>query len=192
MFCFVIRHDTLRSLVQNLRNIRPYSGSYDKKKVLFCYSSRYSTIIGASQKKLRCFLYSLCVFLDFLAILRYLRNIQPFSDNYEKKYSVVLLFVTIFYGVLCIFSSVCFLIFRFRNDILRSLVQVEIFLSHFLYCLCVFLDFLAILEYLCNIRHFQTAMKRSKVLLCYSSQYSKAILKHLSNIQSFSSCYEKK
>ncbi|KAG5610350.1 hypothetical protein H5410_021631 [Solanum commersonii] len=59
---------------------------YKRIKVLFLYLSRYFKVIGASQKFLKHFLYCLCVFPDFSAILGNLRNIRPFAGNYEKKF----------------------------------------------------------------------------------------------------------
>ncbi|KAG5610349.1 hypothetical protein H5410_021630 [Solanum commersonii] len=112
-----------------------------RSKVLFCYSSRYSKVVGASQQKIDAFFCIVCVFLDFLVILGNLRDIRPFSGSYKKK----------------------------------SLVQVKFLLRCVLYCLCVFIDFSAILGIYMIFDHFQAVAKRSRVLFCYTSRYSKVI-----------------
>ena len=101
-YFYVIRHDIKRTLVQ-IKNIlrcfcivymcflifQPFWGINirfcnfraitKRSKFLFDYSSRYSKVIRASQKKLSYFLYCLCVLLDFWSFFRYLRNIRLFG-----------------------------------------------------------------------------------------------------------------
>lgn len=89
--------------------------------VLFSYSSQYTKVIGASWNYFVLFIYVSWVSI----ILGQCGSTEQFSSSYESTWSFILLFVMIF---------------------LRSFVQVKIILSHFKYYLCVFLDFLVILN----------------------------------------------
>ncbi|KAG5610351.1 hypothetical protein H5410_021632 [Solanum commersonii] len=91
-------------------------------------------------------------FLDFSAILRHIRNIRAITKRskvlffYSSQYSKLI-------GAITERSKVLFCI---RHDILRSLVQL-------FWGIYVIFD------------HFRAVTKRSKVLIFYSSRYSKVI-----------------
>ena len=100
-------------ILKNFRNIQPFSGSYEKNKVLFSYSSRYLKFISASQKKLRTFLYCFCVFIYFSAIVviylifGYVRTVTNWSKvflSYSSWYSKVIASSQIFCKALFYYS----------------------------------------------------------------------------------------
>ncbi|KAG5619525.1 hypothetical protein H5410_004743 [Solanum commersonii] len=168
-FCSIIRHDILRSLVQVeivLRHFVITDAVTKRSKVLFYYLSRYSKGIYI-------------IFVHLRAVTKRSKVLFCNSLRYSKSFWVIYVIFSHFWAVtkrskvLFCYSTrysklrrevkFCSVI---HHDILRSLVQVEFFLMHFWYCLCVFLDFLAILG---NFRNIQPCFGqlRKEVKFCY-------------------------
>ncbi|KAG5619521.1 hypothetical protein H5410_004739 [Solanum commersonii] len=200
---FVIRHDILRSLVQEVTK---------RSKVLFSNLSRYSKVIGVSHWCMSkffgvifcnvyvCFL----IFLPFWGIYvkfghyrsvtkrskvlfsyssRYYKVIGVSQNSFEAFFVSFICFLIFwpFWGIYVIFSHFrevtkrSKILFVIHHDILMSLVQVEIYLRHFLYCLCVFVIFRSFWGIYVMFGRFRAITKRGIVLFTYSSRYSKVI-----------------
>lgn len=113
-------------------------------------------------------------FLIFLAIFRYLRNIEAFLESYDvmtQAFTIDIihtrepLLVPKRKTTLCIQSlkrkeevKFCVVI---RNDILRLSVQVDVFVRPFLYCLYVY-RISSIYVYLHNICTFSKSYEKKK------------------------------
>ncbi|KAG5619522.1 hypothetical protein H5410_004740 [Solanum commersonii] len=133
----------------------------------------------------------------------HLHNIRAFSDKYKKNHfravttrsKVLFSYSSRYFKVIgasrnflrcfCIVvtkrSKVCLVT---HQDILWSLVQVKIFVRHFLYRLCVFLYFSAILGNLRNIRPFFSSYEKNNIRP-FSGSNEKNHLGHLRNIHPF-------
>ena len=158
MLCFLIRHDSLRSLVQAKKNLshfwyclcvfldfRSFWGIY----VIFSH-------FGAATKRSNC--YSLFI-RDFL---RTTQKVKKVLRRFFIFYACFLIFwsfwlfmwLSTIFGYLQKYVKFCSLI---HHNILRSFVKEKIFWDFFLYCLCLLLDFPAIFGNLCNIRSFSNS-----------------------------------
>ncbi|KAG5619518.1 hypothetical protein H5410_004736 [Solanum commersonii] len=180
-----------RAVTKRSKVLFSYSSRYSmlRKEVKFCFVIRDVILRSLVQVKIfkRCFLYCLCVFLDFSAILGHLRNIRHFRVVTKRSIYVI-------FGHFWAMTKRSKKYFSYSSRYSKFIGGSQIFLMRFLYCLCVFLGFLAISGNLSNIRpfssnyknkpfwsiyvifgHFRVVSKRSKVLFCYSSRYSKVI-----------------
>ncbi|KAG5619523.1 hypothetical protein H5410_004741 [Solanum commersonii] len=142
-----------------LRNIRSFSGSYEKKKIFRPFYGIY-VILG-----------------HFRAVTKRNKVLFYCSSRYSKLRKEVKFCSVIrhkFYGHWC----------NIRHDILRSLVQVKFFLGDF-GIVCVFLNFRPFCGIYVILGHFRVIMKRSKFCSVILHDILRSLMQVKKNLRRF-------